>query len=652
MKASRLVPLLLCVGTVLTVAWILNAPPGQASGPASQARPAGALESPLRGARVHPRALPLDGLVNGDFESGPGVGWQESPGTQIVPTEVLTWQGVTAHGGNYAAWLGGMLEVTSISQEVTLPAQSPSLAFWHWIKPLEGSPCEGNQAGRVLLNSTPVATYDLCSATGGWALRTIELAPYAGQTVNLQFRAETDLPPSNWFIDDVTPGGGGGSSTPTATNTPTRTPTPTGTPTATPTASATVLRRVHLPLVLRQLPPTATPTPSPSPSPSPTATLPPGCSDVVYRTDFSSPDGRWLVGEDSQRKYGYLSGQYQVYLKVTDATFGLTPDLVLPADYRIEVDAVQFSGMKGAYGLIFGARSVGSQSEYYLFAVKPDVRQYGLEKRDLSGAWTTLINWTQSTAIASGASLNSLRVDRIGDQIFLWANDVVLASLSDGSYTGAGRDAGIWARAYDKAPVDVRFDNFRAGYACGAPFFDDFSNPNSGWGAGENERLKYGYIGGEYQTYLKQALAGLLVTPDLTLPADYRVEVDARQASQNAGSFGLGFDLIWSDFAVYQFLIYPASQEYLLEKRDRNGDWTTLIDWTTDAAIRAGTQSNHLRVDRIGGKIILYINDTYIDEYTDGELAGPGRDAGIRAYSYDAVPVDVRFDNFQVSSLQ
>ena len=35
--------------------------------------------------------------------------------------------------------------------------------------------------------------------------------------------------------------------------------------------------------------------------------------------------------------------------------------------------------------------------------------------------------------------------------------------------------------------------------------------------------------------------------------------------------------------------------------------------------------------------------------YTDSSFTSPGRDAGVRAYSYDNAPVDVRFDNFSAS---
>ncbi len=150
---------------------------------------------------------------------------------------------------------------------------------------------------------------------------------------------------------------------------------------------------------------------------------------------------------------------------------------------------------------------------------------------------------------------------------------------------------------------------------------------------------------------IKTAYDGWLVTPDLVLPSDYIVEADARQASSNASSYGLAFGIKTSGSAyeTYQFLAYPNTQEYLLEKRTMDGAWHTLIDWTYSGWINSGTAANHLGVKRQGAAIYLYINSQEISLLYDSDLIGSGRDAGLRVYSSNDVPVDVRFDNFRVS---
>lgn len=188
-----------------------------------------------------------------------------------------------------------------------------------------------------------------------------------------------------------------------------------------------------------------------------------------------------------------------------------------------------------------------------------------------------------------------------------------------------------------------------------AGFFDDFSNPSSGWPVGDNAVGTWGYLDGEYRHLLKGPYSWMLDTPGpdhqlLYLPEDYRVEVDARQVSAAAGSHGLMFGVRWASNSHegYQFLIYPPSRQYLLEKRTLAGSWQTPVGWTTSSAIQS-TGVNHLRVDRIGPLIRLYANGVLLTTYSDASFTGAGRDAGLKTVSYGGAPVDVRCDNFSAS---
>jgi hypothetical protein len=153
------------------------------------------------GTATPPTADPLD---NPGFEAGP-VKWTEFSSHDydlILTTADLP---INAHGGSWAAWLGGAdAEISYIQQSVTIPSSKPYLHYWRWIA--SGDLC-GFDKGAVLINSVPVATYDLCSdtETGGWQKQVVNLNSYKGQTVVLQIRAETDSSiTSNLFIDDLT----------------------------------------------------------------------------------------------------------------------------------------------------------------------------------------------------------------------------------------------------------------------------------------------------------------------------------------------------------------------------------------------------------------------------------------------------------------
>lgn len=181
-------------------------------------------------------------------------------------------------------------------------------------------------------------------------------------------------------------------------------------------------------------------------------------------------------------------------------------------------------------------------------------------------------------------------------------------------------------------------------------YFDDFDDPTSGWYVGDSEEWAAGYLAGEYQILLKKPLFGVMVTAGFSLPSGYRIEADARLASSNAGTYGLVFGTYWSGgtYEGYQFIVNPTDRTYTLQKRSMGGSWTALIDWTDSAAIQPGTASNHLRVDRIGDAIQLYVNGTLVATFADGSFTGPGRGGGLRTHSGETPPVDIRFDNLVV----
>jgi hypothetical protein len=181
-------------------------------------------------------------------------------------------------------------------------------------------------------------------------------------------------------------------------------------------------------------------------------------------------------------------------------------------------------------------------------------------------------------------------------------------------------------------------------------YFDDFSNPSSGWASGDTSRWTYGYLNEEYQILIKGTNDVYWITPDLVLPGSYVLEVDARQAWQGQGDYGLMFGNRYDSnglIEAYRFLVDPYNQTYYVGKY-KNGTWQTIIKWTYDARINSGT-ANHLSVRRVGVSIAVGVNGQWINTASDSDYTSSGRDAGLWVTSYDSAPLDVRFDNFRVS---
>jgi len=97
---------------------------------------------------------------------------------------------------------GDSNEIAYLQQSAAVPSDQTYLRFWNWI---DSQDLCGYDFAYIRIDGTTVSQYDLCSSnnTGGWAERVIDLSAYAGQTVLLQVRVETDGSlNSNLFLDD------------------------------------------------------------------------------------------------------------------------------------------------------------------------------------------------------------------------------------------------------------------------------------------------------------------------------------------------------------------------------------------------------------------------------------------------------------------
>jgi subtilisin family serine protease len=142
-------------------------------------------------------------IPNGDFESGLDDWSTHSAKGRVVIANTFAG-GVTAHGGDWAAWLGGDNDESAyIQRPLAIPANTPHLKYWYWID--SGDAC-GYDTGQIRINDTAIQTYELCTTnnTGGWVQETLDLSSYTGMTVTLSITATTDhLIISSLFVDDL-----------------------------------------------------------------------------------------------------------------------------------------------------------------------------------------------------------------------------------------------------------------------------------------------------------------------------------------------------------------------------------------------------------------------------------------------------------------
>jgi hypothetical protein len=148
-----------------------------------------------------------DDFANGGFEKGPGVEWVESStaGAALIVMDTALPAGISPRTGSWLAWLGGRQnDISFIEQRVTVPPERPYLRYWRWI--VSADQC-GNDFGGIIIDGGPIVEgYTLCIAsnTAGWQARDVDLRTFAGQSIRVRFRVETNSTlTSNLYIDDV-----------------------------------------------------------------------------------------------------------------------------------------------------------------------------------------------------------------------------------------------------------------------------------------------------------------------------------------------------------------------------------------------------------------------------------------------------------------
>lgn len=93
----------------------------------------------------------------------------------------------------------------------------------------------------------------------------------------------------------------------------------------------------------------------------------------------------------------------------------------------------------------------------------------------------------------------------------------------------------------------------------------------------------------------------------------------------------------------YRFAV-SADGYYGVFAYDR-GNWRTLVDWTTHAAIRTGRTTNHLRVRCAGAEMIFWVNGVEVARVPRGSDPGEGQ-VGVSVGTMVRGGARVAFDRF------
>jgi hypothetical protein len=182
-------------------------------------------------------------------------------------------------------------------------------------------------------------------------------------------------------------------------------------------------------------------------------------------------------------------------------------------------------------------------------------------------------------------------------------------------------------------------------YIPGLLYFDDFSDPNSGWPIWDGSDYSFDYNDDNYRIQLKRdyyaawAWQGFACT-------DCTIEVEAWRSTGADSSYGIVFGLNSSGDKFYIFYVEPGRREYGLQRYDE-GAWVTLIPYTYSSYINSYYSHNRLKVTREGSQIKLYVNGHHLTTHSDSVYVGNPY-VGVIGFSGPTSPVWLRYDDFTV----
>lgn len=421
---------------------------------------------------------------------------------------------------------------------------------------------------------------------------------------------------------------------PTKTATPTDTVTPTPSPTATPTEVVPTFELVAFAQDVTDDEPI-----------NPGTTFPAGTTKVYAVFEFNGmKDGM------TYEAYWYLDGQEELY-KSWEWSLGekgtswiniFDDDGLTPGNYELEIfvgDLLvlndKFVIQAGFAGTVSNVRFALGKSDDDLPVGISDVFSYGIIEVSVFFDYEGFGDVTEIEST--------------------WLHDG--QTEASGTLDWTGKESGTYrVRFYDDEPLVpgdyewqlrvVKEDMASGSFRIEEPlFFDDFSDPRSGWLEYSDDESTQGYRDEAY--FINISVSDLMVW-DLAgyVFDDFTLQVDAKQTAGDEGnSYGVVFRYVDED-NFYSFDV--IGDGYFSLSKQEGGEWFILVDWQESVYINLIGEPNCLKVTCQGDQITLYINDRLLVSVTDD--AFDRGDIGLHASAFTDVPeIEAVFDNLLVT---
>lgn len=178
-------------------------------------------------------------------------------------------------------------------------------------------------------------------------------------------------------------------------------------------------------------------------------------------------------------------------------------------------------------------------------------------------------------------------------------------------------------------------------------FYDDYSDPASGWPKVTSDGGETTYEKGQYRITVNNANYDIWSTAGVSFN-DVKIEVDAtKQAGPESNRFGI--QCRYTDPDNYYFAVISSDGYYGIGKVvDGSQVFLNETGMMVTDKVYAGSTVNHIRLDCVGTRLSLYINGDYVDAVDDSDFTSG--DVGLLVGTFEKKDAQISFDNFVVVS--
>lgn len=215
----------------------------------------------------------------------------------------------------------------------------------------------------------------------------------------------------------------------------------------------------------------------------------------------------------------------------------------------------------------------------------------------------------------------------------------LILALACGAIVLLGASAGLWLPGFLQEQNSTPTINSQASVL----FADDFSDPNSGWPAIQNDQAKYSYQSDGYHILVNQINSAPWAKTNRQ-DDNASIVVDAAALSNSSGFYGL-ICRIQDNGSFYYFIVQNNGVFAIGKIKDEV--LYPLVEWTANNAIHQGNQTNHLRADCSGNRLRFYANDVFLGEVNDSDFTSGY--SGLIANALDTQGFEVVFNNFKIT---